>query len=871
MPAEDITQSPEFERAYREADRALRVRYSKVGSLLSLVLVPAGSTLELFVYPHLFWPILQIRLLCDALTAPAFALHFTRFGRRHIRALSIFWVLLVQLAIAWMIYLSEGAMSPYYAGLNLVLVCVAVVLPFTPWEAAGICAATIAAYVAACHFHSGTPVEVGILYNNMYFLVTTSIVCVVGSHLTTRARLEDFRLRYELGIRNEELAQSYEKLSELDRLKSEFFANVSHELRTPITLIFSPIDDLLRGDRRCPEWMREPLTTARQNALRLLKLINELLEVIRLEGDEGDISTEPMDLSSFLPGMVDSVRRLAEAKDLQMELAGQESALVVRADPWYIEKVVLNLLTNAIKFTPSGGKITTRWRREGERAVVEVADTGEGIAPEDLPFIFDRFRQVDGSSTRRHQGLGVGLALAREITEKHGGSLTAESTLGEGTTMRMELPLADDSVEVPPEPREPAQKPDAIMEASRAADRYVALSEPAQELADAPLPERSGEATVLVVDDEPDMRRFLVDILSRDHHVVQASDGEAALAAAQEHRPQLVLLDLMMPGIDGLEVCKTIKEDPGTERTKVVILTARADERAKINALEHGADDFVLKPFSTMEVRTRVANLLRAAELEQDLSRRNVELEETLNQLKETESQLVQSEKMRALGTLSAGLLHEVNNPLNFALTAVQVARQTCPEDLTDVREMLDDVEEGMGRIRDIVSDLRTFAYPTPDQDTSAFRLGEALESAVRLVSHEMDGQSLVREVPDDLLVRGSKTAIVHLLVNLLMNASEALREEPGDRKPVIQVTAEEGEGCVRVSVRDNGPGVPEQDLEQVFDPFFTTRTVGEGLGLGLSICHGIVKNHGGDISIQSEYGEWTEVSFTLKPADGEV
>ena len=870
MPADDITQSPEFIRAYREADRALRVRYSKVGSLLSLVLVPAGSSLELFVYPHLFWSILRIRLLCDALTAPAFALHFTRFGRRHIRLLSIFWVVLVQLAIAWMIYLSEGAMSPYYAGLNLVLVCVAVVLPFTPSEALGICAVTIVAYLMACHFHRAPSVDMGILYNNLYFLVTTSAVCVVGSHLTTRARLEDFRLRYELGIRNRELGDSYEKLAELDRLKSEFFANVSHELRTPLTLIFSPIDDLLRGNQQLPDSVRWPLTIARQNALRLLKLINELLEVIRLEGDEGDITTELMDLSPFLPAMVDSVRHLAEAKGLAMEAVGQESPLTVRADPWYMEKVVLNLLTNAVKFTPPGGRITTRWRHEGELAVVEVTATGQGIAPKDLPFIFDRFRQVDGSTTRRHRGLGIGLALAREITNKHGGSLSAKSTVGEGTTLRIELPLAEESSRgAAAGPTAPAGEGDAMAQAYRAADRYVALSDVEPVGAD---PEAApGDRTILVVDDEPDMRRFLVDLLSRDYRVIQAADGEAALASARQHSPQLMLLDLMMPGIDGLNVCKTIKEDPQTDRIKVVLLTARADERAKITALEHGADDFLLKPFSSMEVRTRIANLLRAAELEEDLRRRNVELEDALSRLKQTEAQLVQSEKMRALGTLSAGLLHEINNPLNFTLTAVQVAREMCPEELADVREALDDMEGGMGRIRDIVSDLRTFAYPATESDSSVFRLAEALDSAVRLVAHELDGQLLVRDLPAELHVRGSKTQIVHLLVNLLMNASEALRAGPPDRQPEIRVRACERDGWTHVSVRDNGSGVLPEDLDKVFDPFFTTRSVGEGLGLGLSICHAIVENHGGRISIRSQYGEWTEVSFTLGPADREA
>ena len=233
----------------------------------------------------------------------------------------------------------------------------------------------------------------------------------------------------------------------------------------------------------------------------------------------------------------------------------------------------------------------------------------------------------------------------------------------------------------------------------------------------------TGDFTILVVDDEPDMRRFLVTTLAEDYHVLQAADGEQGIKLAQTQSPDLVLLDWMLPGRDGLEICQLVRRDDSTKDVKIILLTARVDEASKIKALEEGADDFLTKPFSLIEVKTRIANQLRIAYLQKDLRARNLDLEETLSQLKETESQLVQSEKMNAIGSLSAGLLHEINNPLNYTLTALQVGREFIEEDNSELIETMDDIDEGMTRIKDIVSDLRDFAYPNSEPKRECFDL----------------------------------------------------------------------------------------------------------------------------------------------------
>jgi signal transduction histidine kinase len=876
--------------AYHQADLDFRLQESRVGFILVLVCVPLGVALDALVYPDLWRPLLVSRVVCDLVAAPLFAILFARWGRRWVNALGLVWPLLPVVTIAWMIYAAEGVASPYYAGLNLVLLAACLLMPYTLVEALGLCLATIGVYLLACWAHvpgawrpvPPYPPQPGVLFNNVYFLTITSLVCVTACFFNTRRRMKEFALRRALGQSNGQLAASYEQLAQLDRLKSEFFANISHELRTPLTLIVSPLEQLLsrhaasNGVGAGPSESLDLLTIARQNALRLLRLINDLLEMVRLEEGKARLEFEPMELGRFAAAMADSVRHLATTKGLKLETSGDEG-LVVAADPGRLEKVVLNVLTNAIKFTPPGGTIAVTWRRAGDRAAVEFADTGTGIPEAQLPFIFERFRQADGSSTRKYHGVGIGLALAKDLVREHGGTLSASSRVGAGTVIRMELPLGlNVASRALPAPHRPAGDlaMDPIARIHYDAERTLPGEEgPA---VDPAAVVGQGEHSVLVVDDEPDMRRFLVAALAERYRVFQAADGPAGLEAVRRSKPDLVLLDLMLPGLDGLDVCQAIRADAdaGVARTKVVLLTARTDEASKITALERGADDFLTKPFSLAEVRTRLANLLKAATLEEQVVARNLELQGALDKLQAAEVQLVHSEKMNALGKLSAGLMHEIGNPLNFTLTAVQIARDTTPESEADLHDTLKDIEEGMTRIRDIVSDLKTFAYPTKNGRLERLDVTDVVKTALHLTAHELRDASVDRADVDPGPILGNKTQLTHVLVNLLVNSAEAVRRaagggNAGGRKPTIRVRARPDGGRMRVSVWDNGEGIRPEDLPKVFDPFFTTRDVGKGMGLGLSICHTIVSNHGGRMAAASEAGHWAEVSFDLALAEG--
>lgn len=259
----------------------------------------------------------------------------------------------------------------------------------------------------------------------------------------------------------------------------------------------------------------------------------------------------------------------------------------------------------------------------------------------------------------------------------------------------------------------------------------------------------------------------------------------------------------------------------------------------------------------------------RLFELKEELAQKNEELERTNRSLAEIKGQMLQQEKMAALGTLSAGLLHEVNNPVNFCMMAIDVALEDPAAQASPMlRECLDDAKQGMQRVQYIVSDLKTFAYRKENVDGGTFLLERALDAAVRLVGHETKGIAIRRQMAGETLVRGDEAAIIGVLINLLSNAALALRKGQTP-EPAIAISALQEGGRLRITVEDNGPGIAPENLQRVFEPFFTTREVGQGLGLGLSICYSVIERHGGRLAAESKPGEWTRFTFDL-PRAGE-
>jgi signal transduction histidine kinase len=857
-----------FREAFLADERHERVRSGRVACALVSVLVPLGWTLDLAIYPNHAAAFLGLRLLCSVLSVAIWWLYYTPLAAKYHRFMGMTVALLPAFFISWMIAVSEGAASPYYAGLNLILVGVSTVLRWSLLESSATVGLVLCMYLVAAFWrpHSYDP---GIFYANCFFLVTTGIIVVAGNSLFNRLRFREFSLRFELDRSRRMLEEGNRRLRELDEAKSRFFANISHELRTPLTLLLAPLEALLARSEQFPDdQVRAWLTTMHANGMRLLKLINDLLDLVRLESGKTEVRREPLDVPAFIEGLTQLVRKVAEDKRLNLTTHLGAAIGWAEVDRDKLEKVLLNLLFNAIKFTPASGQVSLAADREAEELVVRVADTGIGISERHLASLFQRFWQADTSSQRRYQGAGLGLALVKELVEIQGGTVGVRSAEGRGTTITVRLPyLPADPAEAAPGLSDAAPSetsPAWLASLYRRAQLFPVLSSPQAGSTSASAGDRDARPSLLLADDEPDMLRFLRSQLQGEFRLWEATDGRQAVAAARQHLPDLVLCDMMMPELDGLQVCRELRQDPATQHVPIVLLTARADEAAKLAALSAGASDFITKPFSTTELHVRLVNLLDAYRVQRQLARQNQLLESTLAQLKETEAQLVQSEKMASLGRMCAGIMHEVNNPLNYVKTGMYTLGRT--KDLLpasaqpEYAETLADIEDGLDRLAAIVGDLRVFAHPD-GRSFAPVSLAKTVQAALRLLSHEWkDRVRIVEDVPALLQVHGNANKLVHVVVNLLQNALDSLRSaRVQGHDPTIWIEGRAEPGRLLLCVRDNGAGIATGHVGQIFEPFFTTKDVGQGMGLGLSICYQTMEEHRGRISARSEPGRGAE------------
>ena len=876
----------EIRGAFGVYDRQATVTNFKVACMLGMVLMPAGIVLDKFEYPKKMWEFFELRLLCSLLIGAFLSALLTEFGRQHYRLFGILLFALPASFISWMIYATEGPASPYYAGLNLVLLVLAFVLHWTFWECFTATLLIVFFYLTASFAHGiSWENESGAFANNLYFLMLTSIIVITGSYFHTKTRFNEFAFRYQLDKSKGELEETNRKLIELDKLKSRFFANVSHEMRTPLTLLLSPLEMLAkRYAGLFDQNTQEMLQTMQNNGMRLLKLINDLLELIRLESGRLEIKKEPLLVAEFVNGLASAVKQMAVTKQVALITHVDAELGTILADRDKLEKIVLNLLFNSLKFTPASGRVWLRVEKKEDYFILSVKDTGIGITEKSLPFVFDRFWQEDGSSKRKFQGVGIGLALVKELTETMGGLVTVESQLGKGTTFTVRLPY--EKGELSPEmvaaknalvlpSIEPSHSEEWLANLYRRAE-FFPTATPRQNLETTAFARRTHRPLVLVADDEPDMRRFLVSQLEGDYEVVEAADGNEASEKAQEILPDVILLDLMMPHKDGLQVCRELRAYTPTANIPIILLTARADEEAKFDALQKGANDFLAKPFSSTELQARIKNLIEAHNSRRKLTRQNQALSEAIDQIKETEMQLVQSEKLSSLGRMSAGIIHEINNPLNFSLTGLFALRnkgkKLPPEDRSEYDAIVNDIEEGIKRVRNIVSDLRTFTHPGGGTGEPV-EAGDAVNAALRFLSGEWRNiVTIHHEIDPTLSLWANRNKLIHVLVNLLQNAIDALREKQfvDGGTPQIWISGKtEGHRTI-ITVRDNGPGIEKKIVDKIFDPFFTTKEVGKGMGLGLSICYRIVQGYGGKISVNSERGEFCEFVLDF-PADADA
>jgi len=415
-----------------------------------------------------------------------------------------------------------------------------------------------------------------------------------------------------------------ESLAELDRAKTTFFSNVSHEFRTPLTLMLGPLEESLAEAHLLSARERERVEVVHRNGMRLLKLVNTLLDFSRIEAGKVRANFEPTDIAALTSELASNFRSATEKAGLTLEIECPSGLGVVYVDRDMWEKIVLNLLSNAFKFTFEG-TIRVTVQHIGDRAQLAVADTGTGIAPSQLPRLFERFHRIEGAKGRSFEGSGIGLALVKELVEAHSGTIRADSVEGQGTTFIVEVPLGLSHVPLDQLRGEATLRDTLVISQAYVKEALQWLPSDDASTATSPKgldtgrPESKTRSRILLADDNADMRDYIARLLGERHECITAQDGQQALELLDLERPDLLLTDIMMPRLDGFELIKAVRADAALRDLPIIVISARAGEESSVEGLLAGADDYLVKPFSARELIARVDGALAMARVRREM------------------------------------------------------------------------------------------------------------------------------------------------------------------------------------------------------------------------------------------------------------
>ena len=442
----------------------------------------------------------------------------------------------------------------------------------------------------------------------IFFFVLVVINALIGRYGSIAS--ED-QLKAEMAKSNDLL----QKLKEVDRQKTTFFQNISHEFRTPLTLILGPLETIVaeKFGRLGPS-LKSQLAVIQRNAGRLLGLINQLLDLSKLDEKKMPLRIVRSNIFSLVSDTITSFKPYADKLGIRLTLTDESKATEMDYDPQMMEKVLINLISNALKFTSGGGWINLAVGEinEGKNIAISIKDSGKGISQKELPYIFDRFHQVDGTMTRNQEGTGIGLSLVKEFVELHGGRVEVDSILGKGSEFRVILPKEAARIKY-------VTQQEGYQEATYESDYYLEKAAPEKEEASkkGASVKKTTERTsnVLIIDDNEDMRDYIRQTLSDNYWVAEASDGEEGLIKALEIMPDLIISDVMMPKMDGYELCRQIKNSDKLKNIPVILVIARASEEMTLEGIEAGAYDYITKPFSPKILLAKIISIMERQEL----------------------------------------------------------------------------------------------------------------------------------------------------------------------------------------------------------------------------------------------------------------
>ncbi len=659
-----------------------------------------------------------------------------------------------------------------------------------------------------------------------------------------------------------ELRTAKEAAEAANEAKNQIMANTSHELRTPLHGIIN-LADLIRIGASGPVSPQavQDLEMIINSASRLNSLVNDILDFSKLQKQQLEIQHKPVDLFQVTENSLALLKPLHREKpiDLQNELT--KDLPLVDGDEDRIQQILLNLLGNALKFTESGEVRLSAVVQDGW-VEVAVADTGIGIPQDKQERIFDAFEQGDASTERTHGGTGLGLSVAKQLIELHGGRIWLESVVGQGSVFRFTLPCSSASEQERKEPvvSKKANTTKALPVAVAAPIAApVVEEEPGLEPNVDLLVDDPSEVTILVVDDEPINRQVLRNQLEMvGYRVEVAIDGLQGLELLEKLSPQVILLDVMMPRLSGYQTCYRIRQKYSASEMPIILLTAKDQPEDTVRGFQHGANDYLTKPFSREELLIRVRFHLK-------LSKATSEVYRMMDDLRGMQNQLIQSAKLAAVGEMTSGIAHELKTPLagiSTILSGVELAKQLHQE--IDMDATCSRVNLLVKRCSAIIEHMRNYSRRTEETHSKTQIIDQLLKNTLLLVEPQLKriGGKLELNLARDLpLVMGNDIQLEQVFINLCNNACDAMAQSE-ERTLTIQSTVEGDEVVVRVS--DTGIGMSPAVQKRIFESFFTTKSADKGTGLGMSISQNIIEQHGGRILFQSEEGKGSTFEVRL-------
>jgi signal transduction histidine kinase len=792
----------------------------------------------------------------------------------------------------WIQLLSNLAIGIAYIAIAVTLVYMVRRIEDLPFKLVYMCFAVFIVTCGFTHF-----MDAYVIWNPVYWIdggirIVTAIASV-GTAVLLPPLIPDAvalargaRAAHRRGVKLEEMVEDlekmYEQVTEIEQLKTDFFANVSHELRTPLQLILGPAERLVANSDLDAEDRGRAETIVRNGKL-LLKHVNDLLDVASMEAGRLEVVCDRVDVAQRVRRLVANFETMSTEREVDCILEIPEE-IEAEIDADKFDSILLNLLSNAFKFTPAGGTIRCTVGRQDGRVRIEVADSGPGVAPEEREVIFERFRQLHGGSAREFGGTGLGLVICRDFVELHKGTIMVDEAPEGGALFVVELPIEAPEHATFADRAAPEQVDAEPVDAEQIAAGLATRAQDARRDRQGQQVDRDNDAdkpVVLVVEDNVDMSDFIVETLQERYRTVAAYDGRQGLDLALEEPPDLILSDLMMPRMSGDQMVRKIRAYDQLDAIPIMLLTAKADDALRLELLREGAQDYLMKPFETEELLTRVSNQVTISRtrklLQEELRSTRRDLERLVAELAQSRRNLETSldtahialERAEQASKLKSEFLGMVSHELRTPVAALQLQLMVLHEE-TDIsqtgKDMLSRMSSSMERLTHLIESLLHRASIESGKMTlSEQRVDpQALANAVvEEVSEEAEhrGLELRLEVQPNLGGLETDPQVLRLvLLNLVRNALRYTKEGH------VEVRLARDEGHHLFCISDTGPGIAPEDRVRLFAPFERGADARQqqlpGAGLGLALVRDLTEALGGKIELESEVGFGS--SFTV-------